>query len=138
MTVSAQKNEHPMQVAMVSILVDNPVNAFKYYTEVLGFEEVLFSPEGQLAIVKSTMDSSGLNILLEPAGGMEIAEKFKKEIYAMGMPVITFGAVDIFKTVEELQTKGVVFKKQPVKTSYGYEAIFDDANGNFIQLIQLN
>jgi len=25
-----------------------------------------------------------------------------------------------------------------VETDYGYEAIFDDSNGNYIQLIQLN
>jgi len=24
------------------------------------------------------------------------------------------------------------------KTDYGYEAIFDDSNGNYIQLLQLN
>jgi len=37
----------------------------------------------------------------------------------------------------ELKTKGVKFKKDLTKTDYGYEAIFDDSNGNYIQLVQL-
>ena len=56
----------------------------------------------------------------------------------MGIPVITFSALNIDKAVTELKSKGVVFKKDPAKTDYGYEAIFDDNNGNYIQLIQLD
>ena len=56
----------------------------------------------------------------------------------MGIPVISFSAKDIMKTYIELKEKGVNFKKEPVKTDYGYEAIFDDGNGNFIELLQLN
>ena len=56
----------------------------------------------------------------------------------MGIPVISFSSDNIQKTTEELKKKGVIFKKDPVKTDFGYEAIFDDSNGNYIQLIQLN
>lgn len=134
------QNKHPMKIEMVSILVADPVKAFKYYTEVLGFEEVMYSPGNFIAIVKSPLGTNGTSILLEPTGpgGIDIAKKFKSELYALGIPVITFSAVDIENTVMELKSKGVVFKKDPVKTSYGYEAVFDDDNGNFIQLIQLN
>jgi predicted enzyme related to lactoylglutathione lyase len=134
------QNEHPMKIAMVSVLVEDPVKAFKYYTEVLGFEEYMYDPENYLAIVKSPLDSEGVTILLEPInpGGIEIAKQFKHQIYDMGMPVITFSASDIQKTYEELNAKGVKFQKEPKKTPYGYEAVFDDAQGNFIQLIQFN
>ena len=54
---------------------------------------------------------------------------------AMGIPVISFSSDDIQKTADELKEKGVKFKKDPVKTDFGYEAIFDDSNGNYIQLI---
>ncbi|APG61384.1 hypothetical protein LPB144_05420 [Christiangramia salexigens] len=129
-----------MKIAMVSVLVKDPVKAFKYYTEVLGFEEYMYSPENYIAIVKSPLDGDGTTILLEPIGpgGIEIASKFKHEIYDMGMPVITFSAPDIQKTYEELKAKGVKFKKEPTKTDYGYEAVFDDDNGNYIQLIEWN
>lgn len=139
-TSSMAQNKHPMKIAMVSVFVEDPVKAFKYYTDTLGFEEVMFSPENYIAIVKSPLDSNGITLLLEPTepGGLEIAKKYKKELYSMGMPVISFSAINIYKTVDELKQKGVKFKKDPVKTDYGYEAIFDDANGNYIQLYQLN
>lgn len=135
-----QNNKYPMKVAMVSIFVEDPVKAFKYYTEVLGFEEVMYSPENYIAIVKSPIESNGVYILLEPTepGGIEIAKKYMKELYTLEIPVISFSSNDIQNTVDELKKKGVIFKKDPVKTDYGYEAIFDDSNGNYIQLIQLN
>lgn len=134
------QRKHPMRVAMVSILVADPVKAFSYYTEVLGFEEVMYDPDNYLAIVKSPLDPDGVNILLEPTepGGIEIARKFKAQIYEMGYPVITFSAVNIEKTVNELKEKGVVFKKELTKTNYGFDAVFDDDNGNYIQLLQFN
>lgn len=51
------QNNHPMKIAMVSVFVEDPVKAFKYYTEVLGFEEVMYSPENYIVIVKSRLDS---------------------------------------------------------------------------------
>lgn len=134
------QNKHPMKIAMVSVFVKDPSKAFQYYTEVLGFEEVMYAPESYIAIVKSPLDPDGVNLLLEPTepGGIEVAKTYKNTLYEMGVPVISFSADDIYKTVGELKDKGVVFKKDPVKTSYGIEAIFDDDNGNFIQLLQLN
>ena len=133
------QNKHPMNIAMVSVFVEDPSKAFNYYTEVLGFEEVMYSPENYIAVVRSPLDSNGTTILLEPTepDGIEVAKMYKKELYAMGIPVITFSAVDIHKTVEELKSKGVKFEKGPAQTPYGYEAIFDDSNGNYIQLIQI-
>ena len=34
-----------MKVAMTSLLVDDPIKAFKFYTEVLGFVERMYVPE---------------------------------------------------------------------------------------------
>ena len=128
-----------MKIAMVSVLVDDPVKAFKHYTEVLGFEEVMYVPENLIAIVKSPLESQGTYLLLEPIGpsGLEVVKDFKKELYTLGIPVMSFSSENIIKTTEELKQKGVKFKKDPVKTDFGYEAIFDESNGNYIQLIQL-
>jgi catechol 2,3-dioxygenase-like lactoylglutathione lyase family enzyme len=134
------QNEHPMKISMVSVFVADPAKAFQYYTKVLGFEEVMYSPENYIAIVKSSLDRNGVTLLLEPTepGGLEIAKKYKKELYEMGMPVISFGAEDIYKTASELKGKGVRFTKDPTKTDWGHEAIFDDDNGNYIHLIQID
>lgn len=133
-------HKHPMKIAMVSILVPDPVKAFRYYTEVLGFEEFMYVPESAIAIIKSPLNPEGVTILLEPTepDGIAIAKKFKEEIYGMGLPVISFSAPEIEKTVKELKSKGVVFKKELTKTDYGYDAVFDDDNGNYIQLLQLD
>jgi catechol 2,3-dioxygenase-like lactoylglutathione lyase family enzyme len=133
------QNNHPMKIAMVSVFVADPVKAFNYYTEILGFEEVMYAPEHYIAVVKSPADPNGVSILLEPTepGGLEIAKKYKKDLYEMGIPVITFSTDDIYKTVDELKEKSVQFKQDPLKTDYGIEAIFDDDNGNYIHLIQL-
>jgi catechol 2,3-dioxygenase-like lactoylglutathione lyase family enzyme len=134
------QNKHPMQVAMVSIFVEDPSKAFDYYTNVLGFEEVMYSPENYIAIVKSPLGEEATNILLEPTepNGIQVAIDYKKKLYEMGIPVISFSAKDIHATAEELKQKGVKFQKDPVKTDYGYEAVFDDDNGNYIQLLQLD
>ena len=98
------------------------------------------SSENYIAIVKSPLECNGTTILLEPTepGGIEIAKKYKQELYAMGIPVISFSSDNIQKTAEELKKKDVKFKKDPQKTDYGYEAVFDDAQCNYIQLIQIN
>lgn len=132
-------NKHPMTVAVVSIFVADPAKAFAYYTDVLGFEEVMFAPEQYIAVVKSPLDPNGVTVLLEPTepGGIEIAKQYKQELYSMNIPCITFGCVDIDKTYAELTEKGVVFKQEPTSTEYGKLAMFDDDNGNYIQLFQL-
>ncbi len=56
------------------------------------------------------------------------AKGYKSKLYALGIPVIYFSS-------DELKKKRVKFKKDPVETDYGYEAIFDDSDGNYIQLI---
>ena len=134
------QNKYPMRINMVSVLVEDPVKAFSYYTEVLGFEEVMYMPEHFIAIVRSPHDDQGTTILLEPTepAGIEIAKKYKRELYNLGIPVIVFSSDNIIKTVEELKNKGVRFTKDPVKTDYGFEAVFDDNNGNYIQLVELN
>ncbi|TRO64381.1 VOC family protein [Christiangramia sabulilitoris] len=134
------KNQHPMKLAMVSIFVEDPAKAFKYYTNTLGFLEVMFSPENYIAIIKSPLGTDPTTILLEPTepNGIQVARDYKKKLYEMGIPVISFSAQDIHETTRELKNKGVVFKKDPVKTDYGFEAVFDDDNGNYIQLLQMD
>jgi len=72
------QNKHPMKVAMVSVLVEDPVKAFKYYTEVLGFEDLMYAPENLIAIVKSPLDGQGTYLLLEPIqpSGLEVVKEF--------------------------------------------------------------
>ena len=124
-----------MRIAMTSVPVIDPIAAFRFYTEKLGFVEKTYMPEMNLAIVAAPEDPDGTTILLEPRGGYGSAEYFKG-IFDAGLPVIVFGSTDIETEVEHLKEKGVVFKQEPTKSDWGTTAVFDDTCGNFIQIHQ--
>lgn len=125
-----------MRIAMTSVYVTNPVSAYFFYTEVLGFVQKLFVPEAMLAVVVSKHDVNGAAILLEPNLN-PIARSYQDGLRAAGLPMITFGVDDIEAEVARLKSQEVEFKKEPTITKTGIEAIFDDQHGNFIQIFQL-
>ena len=124
-----------MKIALTSISVNDPIEAFKFYTEVLGFVERMFMPEMRLAIVVSPEDPGGTALLLEPNDNLDTKTYFKG-IYTAKLPVIIFGVDDIQSEYERLKAMGVIFIKEPTKTEWGTEAVFDDTFGNYIQIPQ--
>lgn len=50
-----------MKIGMTNAYVNSPVEAFKFYTETLGFVEIMYKPEVNLAIVASPQDIIGYN-----------------------------------------------------------------------------
>jgi predicted enzyme related to lactoylglutathione lyase len=124
-----------MKVALASVSVKDPIAAFKFYTETLGFVEKTYMPEMLLAIVVSPEDKDGTALLLEPRGGYG-SDKFYDGIYEAKLPVIIFGSEDVQAEYEKLKAKGVKFTQEPTKTEWGTQAIFDDTCGNLIQIHQ--
>lgn len=125
-----------MKIAMVSVFVNNPLEAHQFYTEVLGFKSYLYMPEAYLAIVVSPEAPDGTAILLEPNNN-PIASTYQSALYASNLPCITFSTSDIQSEYEKLKTKGVTFRKAPTKTDWGIESVFEDTCGNLIQLVQM-
>ena len=124
-----------MKISLVSVLVKDPIEAFKFYTEVLGFVEKMYMPDAHLAIVAAPGDPDGTQILLEP-NEHPIAKPFHEGIYKEGLPVIILEVNDIQKEYERLTAQGVKFSKAPTKADWGTEAVFDDTCGNFVQIYQ--
>ena len=124
-----------MKIGMTSVYVSDPIRAFAFYTEVLGFRKRVFMPEAMLAIVVSAEDENGTSLLLEPNEN-SIAKNYQEALYKQGIPVIVFTSPDLAKEFERLSAEGVRFVKEPVKTDYGTEALFEDGFGNIIQLYQ--
>jgi predicted enzyme related to lactoylglutathione lyase len=124
-----------MKIALTSISVHNPKEAFKFYTEKLGFEKKVYLEHAMVAIVVSPEDPEGTALLLEPRGGYGSGEFFGG-IYEAGLPVIIFRVDDCHAEYERLAALGVVFKQEPAKTEWGTQAIFDDTCGNYIQIHQ--
>jgi catechol 2,3-dioxygenase-like lactoylglutathione lyase family enzyme len=124
-----------MKIALTSVFVNDPLEAFRFYTEKLGFVEKMYMPEHYLAIVASPEDPDGTSLLLEPNMNLG-AKEFQKGIYDAGLPIIVFGVPDVQAEYERLKDRGVVFKKEPTKTDWGIEAVFDDTCGNYVQIAQ--
>lgn len=124
-----------MRIALTSVFVNNPLEAFTFYTEVLGFVERMYIPDAYLAIVASPEDPNGTGLLLEPNNN-PIAKTYQEALYQAGLPPIVFGVADVQKEYERLQERGVVFRSPPTKTDWGVEAVFEDTCGNLIQIAQ--
>ncbi len=125
-----------MKIALTGVYVNSPAEAFKFYTEVLGFVEKMYVPEAQLAIVAAPAEPDGTGLLLEPNQN-PLAKTYQGGLYDAGLPAIVFSVENLEEEFARLQQRGVVFRKEPTKTSYGSEALFEDTCGNIIQLVQL-
>ena len=125
-----------MKIALVSIFVSDPMKAHTYYTEVLGFTSRLYMPEHYLAIICSPEDPNGVGVLLEPNQN-PIASNYQDALWKANLPCMVFGTDNIQGDYERLKAKGVVFRKEPVKTQWGTETVFEDGFGNLIQLHQV-
>lgn len=124
-----------MKIKLTSVFVDDPAEAFKFYTEVLGFIERLYIPQIQLAIVASPEDPEGTGLLLEPNSN-PVARTFQEGVYQQGHPVIIFSVDDLQKEYKRLKNLGVRFRHEPTMTEAGIETVFEDTCGNLIQLYQ--
>ena len=125
-----------MKIGMTSVFVNNPMEAFRFYTEKLGFVKIMYMPEHYLAIVASAEDPEGTTLLLEP-NDSPIAQSYQTGLREAGLPCIVFKTDDILNDYNRLKELGVEFKKEPTQTEWGTEAIFDDTCGNYIQLHQM-
>ncbi len=124
-----------MKIAMTGIHVIDPIAAFNFYTEILGFKEFLFMPDHNLAIVVSKDQPNGTALLLEPSDN-PIGKSYMDALYKEGLSAIVLGVDDVEREYSRLVDLGVSFKKKPTKTDWGMKAIFDDSCGNYIQIHQ--
>ncbi len=125
-----------MKIALTSVYVNSPAEAFAFYTGVLGFIERMYMPEANLAIVASAEDPAGTGLLLEPNDN-PIARTYQQALRQGGFPAIVFGVEDIWQEYERLTQQGVVFHGEPTTETWGTQVVFDDTCGNLIQLVQV-
>lgn len=124
-----------MQIRMTNIYVNDPVEAFRFYTDVLGFVEVTYIPEARLAVVASADDHNGTALLLEP-NEHPIASTYQKALFDAGFPAIVFSVPDLQMEYDRLMRLGVHFLRKPTRSEAGLETVFDDTCGNLIQIVQ--
>ena len=124
-----------MKIKLTSVFVNDPEEAFVFYTEVLDFINIMHVPEAKLAIVASAEEPDGTALLLEPNGN-PAAKTYQEAMYSAQLPAIVFGVENIQKEYERLKDLGVMFKSEPITTEWGTQALFDETCGNYIQLHQ--
>lgn len=124
-----------MKIGVTSVFVSDPVAAFHFYTNVLGFVEKVFKPGKWISIVVSSDDPEGTSLMLEPNHNA-IAKRYQQALFKAGLPCIVFTTADIKSEYNRLTAQGVHFRKAPAKTSDGIAALFEDGFGNIIQLLQ--
>ena len=126
-----------MKINLSSVPVDDQENAFRFYTEKLGFKKKHDIPMGKhrwLTLV-SPEDPDGPELCLEPDEHPAVGP-FKTALVEDGIPFTSFAVQDVAAEHERLESLGVRFTQPPVDYGPVKAAVFDDTCGNLIQIAQ--
>lgn len=135
LATAAQSNNPKLQIAHVSILVNDYDEALKYYTEVLGFEKKADAKFG-----------SERWVTVAPAGQKEVEfvfvkvnEKDKDHVgkQAGSRTFIVLNTTDCKRVFEDYKARGVKVLKEPEEMPWGTQAQFYDIYGNRFALLEL-
>jgi catechol 2,3-dioxygenase-like lactoylglutathione lyase family enzyme len=130
-----------MKIKLASIPIFDYDKALKFYTEILGFVKNRDIPlgEGQRWLtVISPDDQDGAELVLEPSAHYPAMKALKEALVADGLPFTAFMVDDIHKEYERMKALGVEFTMEPTNMGDTTQAVFDDTNGNLIQMFQVN
>jgi catechol 2,3-dioxygenase-like lactoylglutathione lyase family enzyme len=119
-------------------------SAYDFYVNKLGFKVHTDVPMGSngrwLTVTPPEQPELEITLFLVVENGMfdkATAATFRDLISKGTFGPAVFTCKNIMATYEELKAKGVVFKKEPTKEFYGYEALFRDDSGNWFSLSQM-
>lgn len=126
-----------------SIFVLNQDSAYDFYVNKLNFKVHTDASMGPgkrwLTVVPPDQPDLEITLMAIDEGMMfnkDAAATMRKLVEAGTFGFAVFECKDILATYEELKSKGVVFKKEPKKEFYGYEALFMDDSGNWFSLTE--
>ena len=126
-----------MKIKVTSVLVDDQVNALKFYTEILGFikkRDIPLGDDSWLTVV-SKEEPDGIELLLEPTK-FEPAKIYQKALFDADIPSTVFSVDDIKREHLRLNELDVKFTMPPTQIGTALLAVFDDSCGNKIQIAQ--
>jgi catechol 2,3-dioxygenase-like lactoylglutathione lyase family enzyme len=129
-----------MKVYITSIPISDYDKALDFYTNTLGFvkkRDDSFGEGIRFITVVSPEDPSGPEILLEPNAEYHGMKALREALAEDGIPITSFAVDDVQKEYERLVEKGVVFTQKPMTQAGWASAVFDDANGNLIEITEV-
>jgi catechol 2,3-dioxygenase-like lactoylglutathione lyase family enzyme len=131
------------RLSHVTIYVLDQDAAYDFYVNKLGMEVRTDAPMGNgfRWLTVGPKGQPDLEIALMPTApgpmfDQETSDLLRKLIQkgAIGSGVLE--TADIYKTYEELKSRGVEFSQPPTERFYGIEALFKDNSGNWFSLSQ--
>ena len=122
------------RIQYISVFVSDQDRALDFYTNVLGFEKRVEAPT-------SDGPSDGPRFLTVAVKGQDFELVLWPGTPGEAQPVdgripaaYTIETGDIRKTVEALESRGVKFETEVLEYPWGYIAVFEDPDGNRLQL----
>ncbi len=124
-----------MKIVITGVFVRNQAEALDFYTGTLGFVKKADIPMGEASwlTVVSPDQPDGVELLLEPDGHPAV-RPFKEALVSDGIPFTSFAVDDVAAEYERLRGLGVVFTQPPLDMGAVVTAVFDDTQGNLIQI----
>ncbi len=122
-----------MKISLVSMPVQDPIEAHEIYTSKLGFVSKEFDEAASLAIVASAEDQDGTSLLLEPCAGT-FAENYQKSAFDANLPIMIFSVKNAATELERLRSSGVKVRPDLDKPEWGLKNMFEDGCGNILML----
>jgi predicted enzyme related to lactoylglutathione lyase len=118
------------RVFYTSVLVSDQDRALDFYTNVVGFEQRADNPtpDGPRFLTVGVKGQDFMLVLWPGTPGQ--AQPVQGRIPAS----VTIETADIRKAYEELRSRGVEFETDVQEYPWGYVALFEDPDGNRIQL----
>src|SRR4051794_12344382 len=120
------------KVVYVTVFVKNQDRALDFYTNVLGFQKRadVPKPDGP-RFVAVGLEGQDLSLVLWP-GTPGQGQPYQGRSTA----AYTIETKDCRKTFETLKSRGVKFDTDVIEFPWGYVAVFQDPDGNHLQLRQ--
>jgi predicted enzyme related to lactoylglutathione lyase len=121
------------KVAYVSVFVKNQDKALDFYTNALGFEKGIDNPtpDGPRFLTVGVKGQDFQLILWPGTPGQG------QPVYGRVSAAYTIEVSDCRKMVEALTLRGVKFETEVLEYPWGSVAVFQDPDGNRLQLLQL-
>lgn len=122
-----------LHLNLMSIFVNKPQEALKFYTTKLGF--VKKTLHESINYVTVGMPDSNVELLLEPNENI-IAKNYQEGLYKQGIPAASFGTNNLDEEYHRLMSLDIKFTITPTEAFGVRLAIFDDEQGNLIQIVE--
>ncbi len=122
-----------MKISLVSVPVQDPVEAHKIYTTKLGFESKEYDPTANLAIVVSGDAPDGTAILLEPCKD-SFADRSQRSAFEANLPIIVLETNNLAAEIERLKAADITLRPELNNPRWGIQNVFEDGCGNLLMI----